>query len=313
MIFFTKKMALVAVLLLAFTSRVYSDSSGCQPTCCPCPQPVCCGHVFVDAELLYLWAFEGGLSTVCDSTQITDTSEGGVIVSTLFGEAHDPDFQGNLGYRVGVGFDLSRCSDIEVYWTHYHLHTGPQRPDNEHRWRFNYNTVDFLYRSESYWSSCFALSPFAGLRYANIDQRLRTHFISTVNGVATTADGEFREDFWGIGPLFGLEGDWGLGCGFSFYGNASFATLFGRFHVRSDNTQVFTTGRNVNHLRKRPFAFQAVLDTGFGLRWRKCFCCDKLLLLQLGLEQHTYFNHNRFCGYGDLGLYGITFGVGIVY
>ena len=49
------------------------------------------------------------------------------------------------------------------------------------------------------------------------------------------------------------------------------------------------------------------------LRWKTCFCKNSFLILQLGLEHHRYFNHNQFCGYGDLSLDGVSFSAAILY
>ena len=283
----------------------------CAPQYC-CPKP--CGHFFLDADFLYLRAFEGGLSCVCDGTQINDTTVGGILVSTLEGSSEDPEFTWNPGFRLGVGYEfVNRCCDLGLYWTHYYSRAGGESDTREQKWNVDFNEVDLIYSCASQWSPFLLSIPFGGLRCAYIEQKLRTHFVSTVNGIPTISEGNSKETFFGLGPLVGIEGDWGIGCGFSLYGNVSFALLFGRFHVRSNQTEIFTTGINRNHLRNHLDAYQAVIDAGIGIRWTTCICCDRLLIIQLGLEEHRYFNHNQFNGYGDLSLDGLTLGVNILY
>src|SRR5580704_5067887 len=77
--------------------REASVPEACSSDCCSC------GQFFVDASLLYLRAFEGGLSSACDSTHIIDTDEDGLIISRLTGKGHDPDFRWDLGFRIGAG------------------------------------------------------------------------------------------------------------------------------------------------------------------------------------------------------------------
>ncbi len=281
----------------------------CDPVYCSCD----CGRYFLDAEVLFLRASEGGLSSVCDSTTTTDTTVGGVTYSTLNGTGKDPRFDWNCGFRIGAGYGFP-CSpsDIGVYWTHLNSCTGRGSSENEHRWKIDFNVVDVLYSYEYCLSPCFALTPFAGLRWANIDQRLNTKFISITDGVSTLSTGIAKEDFWGIGPLFGIEGDWGIGCGFSFYGDIDVGILYGRFHNRSNSTEAMTTVVNISNLNMHSQAIQFVLDAGVGIQYRSCVCCIPLVF-QLGLEHHQYFNQNQFCGHGDLYLDGVSLGVGLSY
>lgn len=283
----------------------------CQPECC-CPES--CGQFFAGVGLLYLRAYEGGLSCVCDGTTITDSTVDGRVISRLTGEGFDPDFQWNPGFRLGVGYEFADCGcDIGAYWTNYHSHSSGGRNDNELHWNLDFNVVDVLYSCEFACSPCFVVTPFGGVRWAGIDQKLRTHFFSTVDGTSFAGQGHSREDFSGVGPVFGVDGDWSIGCGFSLYGDVALAALYGKFHVRSHFTDAFSTGTNIDHLKRHFIACQPVLDAGFGVRWRTCLCNDKLLMVQLGLEQHRYFNFNQFGGYGDLVLDGVNLSVGIEY
>lgn len=332
------KIALATLVITSIGSIQCCNSSTSSTICVEsCDPDPCCscknGHFFVDANLLYLRAIEGGLSSWCDSTDINNANENDIVISRLKGKAHDPKFKWNLGFRLGGGYKFadSNCG-IGVYWTHYNSHThGDKSHRNEHKWKINFDVVDILYGCKFDLSNCFVLTPFGGLRYAKIDQKLRTNFINTitdiegstpsssfsnisslkgsVNEVLTKSKGNIKEEFSGIGPLIGVEGSWDIKCGFSLYGNISVSLLYGIFHVRSKQADVFETGKNINHLRKHIEACQAVVDAGFGIRWKTCFCNDRFLILQLGLEQHQYFNHNRFCNYGDLSLNGVALSI----
>ena len=316
-----KLLVFITFLLIAEMGFVdggdlHHSTSGCceeinLPEFCYCE---CYGQFFVGAELLYLRAFEGGLSDACDSKQIIDTTVSGVTISSLNGNAKDPDFDWNVGFRLGAGYDFANSScNIGVYWTRFNSNTNGESGINEQNWKIIFNVVDVLYRCECDWSNCFILTPFGGIRYANIDQKLHSNFLSTTEGSSIISTGKFKEEFSGTGPLVGLEGDWSLGCGFSLYGTLSAAILYGTFHVNSNQTDEFTTGININHLRKNIEACQPVVDAGFGLRWKTCFCKDRLLIMQLGLEEHRYFNHNQIGSYGDLSLDGISLGLSLHY
>lgn len=325
-----KKIQIALTTLVMITAGNVSSApygEACLPeTCCSCS----CGEFFVEAELLYLRAYEGGLSSVCDSTEISNFNQHGKRISKLTGKAHDPDFDWNAGFRVGAGYQFadSRCA-IGAFWTHFDSNSsGGKHNRNEHRWKINFDAVDVLYGCELDLYSCFTLTPFGGLKYAYIDQKLHTHFLSTTNrdssssssssssscsGCAsnTRSTGKIRQEFYGIGPLIGLDGDWNVGCGFSLYGNISLAILYGTFHVRSHGTDEFRHGTNINHTRRHTDACQTVVDAGLGVRWKTCICNNMPLVVQLGLEHHQYFNQNQFCSYGDLSLDGGSLLVGI--
>lgn len=279
----------------------------CEPApCCP----TACGELYFDAEALYLRAYQGGLSNLCDFTTTTDSIEDGILVSRLTGRGHEPDFKWNWGFRIGAGYKFadSDCG-VRAYWTHFDANTG----GHSEKWKIDFNVVDLVYRCDSDWSSCFTFSPYAGIRFAEIDQRLHTNFVSSDIGFPITSAGRIKQDFKGVGPLIGVEGNWGMQNGFSIYGNISVALLYGTSRIHSNNTEEFFTGINIDRLRNNKDAYQYVVDAGVGIRYKTCFFCDKNLVIQLGLEDHRYFNHNQFCDYGDLSLDGVSLGVSLEY
>ncbi len=314
-----RNIMLSAICMIAASGTAHGGCEDpCAPICCvptPCCNP-CFGDFILGGRALYLRAYEGGLSSPCDRTEVTNTVEDDVLVSTLEGRNHDPDFDWNLGFSVGAGYQFadSNCG-LAANWLHYHSHSGNGSDDNEHHWKLNYDVVDLVYYCDCGCSSCFDVIPFAGVSYGRIDQKLHTHLISSVDENPETSFGTVRQDFSGVGPIFGVELDWTLGCGFSLYGDIAGSVLFGRFHVHSNNTQEFDTGTNIDHLVKNTQGNQFVLDLGFGIRWetsiQTCFCCDKVLVLELGVEEHRFFNHNQFGGYGDLSLDGVSFGAAL--
>lgn len=291
---------------------VYGDRDACcdEPPCCAdCD----CGQLSLRAELLYLRPFQGGLSSVCDDTEIFNSTVDGVLTSTLEGQNHDPHFRWDLGYRVGLGYGSrdSQCG-AEALWTHFQSHCGDS--DDEHHWDIKYDVIDGLFGCQYDCSSCFSVIPFGGIKYARIDQKLHLNLVNIVDGLITsTIAGTIKERFSGVGPMFGVEGDWRLGCGFSLYGNISIAALYGNFHVSSNQNEVSGTTTNINLLKNRTQATQAVVDAKLGIRWATCLCNDNYLSVQLGVETHRYFNHNQFCGYGDLSLDGGTLAVAVTF
>lgn len=303
MIYTPKKILAAAALVLSTTGLLQAN---CQPLCEPAP--TCCnpcGHLIVGAEVLYLRAYEGGLSNNCDDIEIINDGD----ISLLFGQNHDPDAKWDLGFRIGVGYEFANSNcDLSIYWTSYDSKSSGGRDETRHEWEIDYDVVDAIYRCDCNWSACCALSPYLGVRYAKIDQSLQKNTNMIIDEIEHPSRYNIKEDFWGVGPVFGIEADLALKCGFSLYGNVSAGVLYGQYDVNSRKVTELTTVTNFDRLDNDTHAFPIVLDFGIGVRWRTCVCNDKYITLHLGLEEHRYFNHNQFCGYGDLSLAGANFG-----
>ena len=278
MYYIVKKMQIaITLFVMTLTSFVHADDFSMADACTQVYAPECCcqacGQFFVDAQILYLRAFEGGLSSPCDSTQVTNTIENGILISRLTGKAREPDFNWDSGFRMGVGYEFANYpSDIGVYWTHYNPHA-----DHDHHdyWNIDFNVVDVRYGWASPWlvdcTMNSILTPFGGLRCTRINQKIFSRFVSSEDGALTLSTERSREEFLGIGPLLGIEGDWGIRCGFSLYGNLAVAILYGKFHVRSNSSSAFATGVNINHLVKHVQAAQFVVDAGIGVTLENLF------------------------------------------
>lgn len=336
---FKKIHVAITALLLTLVSQVHADdnlstdgqcgdSCSCAPVCC-----APCGKGFISADLLYWRAFEGGLDECFPTEDIDYVHSYGDIISKFRGKGEDFHFQWDAGFRLGAGYEFGCGWDIAVYWTHFH--SNSRRNGNQHRcrWKLDFEVVDLIAGRPFDLGSCFTVRPFGGLRVARIEQKLRTNFRSRTDSYVDSSSTIFMDDLslsgyssshfktasahgknrlLGTGPLIGIEGDWNLGCGFSLYANASFAVLYGHFHVRLKESEEFVDGANFSHIKRNPHACQAVVDAGLGVRWQTSFC-GNIVWLQLGLEHHRYFNQNRMGEYGDLCLDGANFSAGIAY
>lgn len=334
----------IAALLLVVTGPVHSDDGyssidgGFGDSCC-C-EPECCGRGFFSADLLYLRAFEGGLDDCFPVEDFDYVTSDGSVISKFRGKGEDPQFNWDPGFRIGAGYEFGCGLDVAVFWTHFHSKSSRNRGDSygygherSIHWKLDFDVVDILVGRGFDVGSCFSLRPFGGLRGARIDQKLRTHFSDRndvfVDSLSTYYDYDSpaysylthengkskahgKERFLGIGPVIGLEGDWNLGCGFSVYANISAAVLYGRFHVRSHESDKFDGGEDSCDVHRRLSACQGVVDAGLGIRWLTCFCSNEVWF-QLGLEHHSYFNQNRLGCYGDLCLDGANFSAGFAF
>jgi len=308
---FSKKIFVtVTLIVIASIGYIHGDdnnSSSCEE------KPVYCCKGFIGADLLYWRAFRSGLDLVVPIEDSDTVTSEGRVISTFSGRSRDPHFSWSPGFRIRAGHELAWCHwDIAAFWSHLHSHAhGSHNSENELRWNIDFDVIDLIARYEFCFNSCFTVRPFGGLRGARIDQKL--HLSEFFENDLITITQNNKEKFSGIGPIFGLEANWGVGCNFSLFTNLSVSWLYGHFNVRIIETEEFVDAVNFIQLRNHLDANLAVADAAIGVRWQKCYCKNKLLFLQLSLEHHRYFNYNRIGEYSDLSFDGVNFSAGIEY
>ncbi len=157
-------------------------------------------------------------------------------------------------------------------------------------WHLEYDTVDLALKRDFQFSKWVCIAPHVGLRSAWIYQNQNFTFNrNTVN----EAEMKTKNHFWGLGIRAGFDSQWGLGRGWSIFGNVAGALLYGNYKATStisNGTYVDATdggweGSNGFH------ASRACADYSLGLRWNHMFSDNRYgLTLQVGYEQHLYFN-----------------------
>lgn len=184
-------------------------------------------------------------------------------------------------------------------------------------WRFTINSVD-LELGKRYWlSKCFTLRPYTALRGAWSHTKFSTTntrdgFDTTVSTptsgaiIDTTARLKYRNTFWGVGMVGGLQPSWYFTPCFSIYANADMALLWGRRGMKRKDSQVLArtskstdllSGNQVDyHYKSKKSSFsmmQPILDVGLGIRWENYYCDNQFHLeIDLGWEHHELFHHN---------------------
>lgn len=317
----------VAVLLISSIGNAYgnNDSLNCNESslCNPC-QPSCCVRGFISADLLYWRAFESGLDDCYAIEFCDDVSSGGTVVSRFKGKGRNPHFNWDPGFRIGAGVSLENSQwALAAFWTHFHSHAhSSHNPGHKLKWKLDLDIVDLVLAYDYDLNTCAHLRPFIGLRWANIDQNLHLnsgrHSFSSTSSCSSTSswDSQFtnnrkKQDFFGVGPLIGLEADWAMGCGFSFYINGAFSWLYGKFKVKLHDSNVYSDIISYCSVSKHLDANVAAADAGLGIRWQTCLCKNMQLLLQLGLEHHRYYDFNRIRNCGDLSFDGVNFSAAV--
>jgi|HubBroStandDraft_4_1064222.scaffolds.fasta_scaffold90840_1 hypothetical protein len=265
-------------------------------------------------------------------------------------------------FRVGVGYDVPHDGwDVGLTWLRYNshghrrsIHSGSNRfvfpyfapsadpiADNatcakaKGRWRLLLNQLDLDLGREFFVSKWLTLRPHVGLRTDWISQKTTAKyenfsFLPPPNEVET----KYRDRWWGLGLEGGLDTQWGLGEGWSIFGNLAAAIVYGkdRMRMKDENEPPFidlsngadsTPNGTFVKLRRKTWVARPILDLQLGVRWDKMFSQDHLHLgIQLGWENHIYFSQNQFpifsddfnlgkffANQGDLSLQGWTLGV----
>jgi hypothetical protein len=267
--------------------------------------------VFVTADLLVWQAHENGLGYVVKANGPNLTKS----------HTREPHFNWDPGFRVGFGINTPHDGwDLYANWTYFHtkarseVSKGTQYPvfanpdyvsggtatSSNAKWKLNLNMIDVELGREFFVSKWLTLRPFIGLRNAWIYQRMNVGYVSQdVENVGTGPANYYTNmkcQFWGMGVRPGLDTQWGLGSGFSFFGNTSLSLLYGFFHQKQDQSYVQTgaTTPTVGNTHSNRVG-RVIVETEIGVRFEHMLANDRLhFAMQLGWENLMFFGQNQF-------------------
>lgn len=167
--------------------------------------------------------------------------------STFFkGDVEHMSFKWEPGFRVGVGYVFDYDGwDINLTFTDYR--TNARKSERAHgngfliplwgyeeitltkmraKWKVDFDELDLMLGRSYFISKSLAFHPSFGLTTAWINQHRSAHFSSPVS----TGTIRSKNNFWGIGPKLGVDGQFFMGRHFSLCGNISGALLWGHIH-----------------------------------------------------------------------------------
>lgn len=242
------------------------------------------------------------------------------------------------GFRLGIGYGIGHDAwDLYADWAHFRtnftkqaipptggvitplLTSQGQEPVDtaSSRFKLNFDMFDFEIGRQFYISKFLSLRPFIGARGAIVNEGTNT----TYTGANFAALGvspdvvTFKNNFWGVGARIGLNTQWELYKGLSFYGNAAASVLAGRYHLSAfEQAGIPLTFITSNGERYDVSKF--VYDLQVGLSWGTTFASSYHLELLAGWESHFFSNMWQWLGTdgstptpnGDLSLSGFNFG-----
>lgn len=289
------------------------------PPCCPSK-----GHFFLRGDALYWTPRITGLELDFGTTEIADRIEGSTQFLATREFDLDPYFKWDVGYRVGGGFETCNFT-IEALWTHFdgkgkrsnrECHFENTDLNNHGSIKIKFDQID-LGLGYNYHATCsLTFKPFVGVRAARIHEHLKALLFTEIDVFPDTLALETRtyddrQKYWGVGPLFGVQGDWEIGCGFGVYGAVAGSLLYGEYKVDFHDTDIFTApfSKQIASANKRhTHSFDCNIDLAVGISWHRCFCNGSELTFKLGFEQHQYYNQNHLTvGRGDISFTGGVF------
>jgi hypothetical protein len=302
--------------------------------------------LFLYGDLLFWNAHENGLA-VAVANKGSSANLSNSKTKTIHSEW-------DFGFRIGLGYNLPHDGwDLSLSWlrlntygrkhirahgdtfifpTRAHpaddlaLFSGASKAHSH--WKLRFNQLDLDVGREFFVSKWVTLRPHFGLRTDWVHQKLRSDFRNlNIAPVPNKLDVNYKDKWWGIGLEGGLDTQWGLGGGFSVFGNITGAILYGFHDIDFDDND---TPPQLNTNPKGNFAdlgysyriSHPILDLMMGLSYDYMFCNDRFHVgLQVGWEHHIYFSQNQFPAFvsdtaignfvsnqGDLAFQGWTFG-----
>lgn len=273
-------------------------------------------------DLLYWVPEASGLDICFGGGTVLRSTVNGTSTTTSKETDVDPSFDWNVGYRVVLGRQFgSNGWEVGASWTDFQGHG--HKPIDHGKWKVELMQLDLTTLYNACINSSVTLQPFIGLRGTSIFQKLFSKIITkyVIEGAGTAIDTRTlrdRQQFYGLGPLFGLNVDWDIKYGLGFYATISSSLLYGNYHLHFNDTEVITppaTPRKMKmKIKKNMSAFDLGIDLALGIQWQYLIRNACYLTLKLGLENHQYFNQSRLGrNFGDLSFSGGIFSFGLAY
>jgi len=266
------------------------------------------------------------------------------------GDVVNPHFEWDWGFRLGLGYELPHDQwDLFLNYTYIHgdahKHVGAGAgaifgsyaaffgitplpttvfEDSAHaHWDMNLNMADLELGRNSIISKWLSIRPFIGIRGLVIQQDYNISYRGGSIFPNDTQKVSMDNDFWGVGMRMGLDTLWGLGSGFSIFGNGAAALLSGTFDVHQRNHMEKQNINRINITDDDHWNVVATAELALGVQWDHFFCKDRYHFgVNLGWEFNAFFNQNRLMRFlstqtpgaftrsnGDLTFQGVTLGL----
>jgi len=263
--------------------------------------------LWIQAEALYMHATED-----CLAYGLKNDTPVAAGTTAVDGRTKNVDYSWNWGFRAGIGYNLPHDGwDMLLNWTWFQASesktekpAAPETvlptqlaaqvgtlsfPSSKGRATLHMNLLDWEMGREFFVSKWLTLRPFMGARAAWLNRNFRFSYSNSSYKAAGHDHNRFRAG----GLRGGLDTQWGLGSGWSFFGDLALSLLYGkqRLHSHQDDS----TGKRIEHNHNAWSAVRPMLDLAFGLRWDHLFGCNDAyrFRIQLGWEQTSLLGFEK--------------------
>ncbi len=268
--------------------------------------------VYLTGSFIYWEAREKGLDFARLRSATPDTYRGKTV---------DMGFQYKPGFKVGMGIQMHKHDDWNIYAEYTRLDLSDHNSCNDNgsatlvalwlndstptdslsraqaTWKLNHNVVDVELGRPSYLGSRLVYAPFGSIRAFFIYQKLDAKYTNE-KGIIRSNN---KSEAWAVGPRLGLKAKWLLGDGFYMYGNpaASLAFQRSKFKIKQYSASAPATLIVDNHDHTGYLTPNYDLGVGFG--WQRYFM-DKAVHFDLvaGYDFHYFHYQNEMRHQRDL-------------
>lgn len=297
---------------------------------------------YITLSFLFWQAKEGQLEYAAKNDSFAPLAN----VVPLDAKVFVPDFAWRPGLKICAGYNLPYDHwDLNARWTYYQgkftnikkvvdsgisppdmgliplwsyyffEQTATDSPRYRHAsgdWNLDFNSVDLENGRSFYIERYLTMRLYTGLKGSWITQyyKVRYLFGNTITPINVRLDESFisfKNDSWGLGPLFGIDTKWRLIGGWSLIANSSLSMLYSFFSLRRDQidntTDLATGGLNANTLEldDRFSQLKPVIHIALGTDWGTCFGKNNPVFLgfTLGYELQYWWGQNQLRRFAD--------------
>jgi hypothetical protein len=263
--------------------------------------------LWVQAEVLFMKTTEDGLDYAIKTPLAA-------YPSSPTGHVKNGHYDWNWGFRLGLGYNTAHDGwDMLLNWTWFQARgrnaetpkapyaVGPTQlapdfgsPDARAKSHttLHLNFLDFELGREFFVSRWLTLRPFVGARGAWLHRDFHVNYLCRI--CDTKHAGHDHNRFRGGGLRTGLNTQWGLGCGWSFFGDLALSLILGgqKLNNRQRTLDLATSARTTSlYLKDHWTTVRPMLEINLGLRWDHLFGCNDAyrIRIQLGWEQMNIF------------------------
>jgi len=267
---------------------------------------------FLSFDVLY-WQAKAGGTEYC----YTDGVANGALPER--GTVYEGNPGWNWGLRAGIGYNFEHGHwDIYANYTYFSSHHNTMKTSALNgsimplkggssvfqytaagkatsQFKFCFNRLDLELGRDFFVAEFLSFRPHFGLMGAWMDIQQTLHYSggNTIgNNYVYVKD---TSDLSGIGPRVGANSKWYLGCGFSFFGNASGALAYSNIEVRHKENYSLNTLNNSIHLNGDFHRFVPTAQLQLGLALDRFVLEDtQHITLSLGWDIEYFWRANQF-------------------